>query len=668
MRIQLDYYRILGLTPQATSEQINRAHRDRAQSLPRREYSDLAIASRKKLLGVAYSVLVDPSQRQIYDAQILPARASTEQNLTFSVEIEQRELSGALLVLYELGEYVQILQLTASSDHDLGQSFSPDVVLSIGLAYLELGRESWKQAKYEAAFQYFEAGKVLLVTESLFTDIRLEIEFNLWQLRPYRILELIAYPEDQISQRQQGISLLKEMLDERGGIEGQGDDRSGLDLDKFLQFILQIRTYMTSYEQQLLFEDEAKRPSLVASYLAVHALIARGFSQGQPALIRRGKSLLSKIGSDGDLEQAIYSMLLGQLAESVQILALTNEAEQLALIYEMSNGEPDLVPGLYVYTRQWLQVDIYPHFRDLVGETVDLQPYFANEHVQAYIEELPNSSPALFASPKIDLETEFMTEVSRVPQVEFERDFSIYPQVAREEIQSVQPVRGQPEARSPIAKRQTRREQARRKTPHSKVRTKVHNPKVIGRSLWLGMISLAIAAGAMALGFWLVRNYSGREQLVSLQQPLLPLVEAAIKNSNFADPVVPSGTIDQTKASDLVSTWQTIKTKALGNAYEIKELDQILAEPVLSDWRSRAENYKKNNEYLAYIPKSLEFKEFKQINENKAYAIAQIAETRNFYKNGQLDQTSSVEDSYQAKYILVKKDNKWLIEAMVVIK
>ncbi|MEL6762276.1 MAG: J domain-containing protein, partial [Cyanobacteria bacterium J06607_6] len=47
MRIPLDHYRILGLPIQATTEQLKQAHRDRTLQLPRREYSEIAIESRK---------------------------------------------------------------------------------------------------------------------------------------------------------------------------------------------------------------------------------------------------------------------------------------------------------------------------------------------------------------------------------------------------------------------------------------------------------------------------------------------------------------------------------------------------------------------------------------------------------------------------------------------
>jgi len=66
-----------------------------------------------------------------------------------------------------------------------------------------------------------------------------------------------------------------------------------LSLDDFLlRFIQQLRSYLTAAEQQSLFEAES--PSAVATYLAVYALIARGFAQRLPALIRQARLLLMR--------------------------------------------------------------------------------------------------------------------------------------------------------------------------------------------------------------------------------------------------------------------------------------------------------------------------------------------------------------------------------------
>ncbi len=425
MRIPLDYYRILGLPIQATAEQLSQAYRDRALQLPRREYSDAAINSRKQLLDEAYAVLCDLEQRSAYDASFLTKTYEQEpgQSVTLgftgsgegieapidphtpSIEIKHEQFLGALLILQELGEYELVLKLgnpflgtRDSISLDKGrlgdpQLVRPDIILTIALACLELGREQWQQGQYENAASSLETGQELLLREGLFPSLRGEIKSDLYKLRPYRILELLALPEETVVERRNGLRLLQEMLQERGGIDGTGDDQSGLSVDDFLRFIQQLRTYLSAAEQQTLFETEARRPSAVATYLAVYALLARGFAQRKPSLIARAKQLLMRLGrrQDVHLEQSVCALLLGQTEEASRALELSQEYEPLAFIREHSQGAPDLLPGLCLYGERWLQQSVFPHFRDLAEQKASLKEYFADEQVQRYLETLPES-------------------------------------------------------------------------------------------------------------------------------------------------------------------------------------------------------------------------------------------------------------------------------------
>ncbi|PSN75941.1 molecular chaperone DnaJ, partial [filamentous cyanobacterium CCP4] len=350
MQIPLDYYRILGLPIQATANQLAQAHRDRGLQLPRREFSAAAIEARKQLIDEAYAVLSDRDRRRDYDSKFLASAYTVDMGpdpltegripglevsadvgeaalrslatepggseaQSSKIEIESDQLVGALLILLELGEYEQVLQLgqpQLSNPYANGGMASPapaqdDVVLTLALACLELGREQWQQRQYEIAAESLQTGHELLARGNHFPAIRAEIQTELYKLRPYRILELLARPLDQTRERRQGLKLLKAMLEDRGGIEGSDDDLSGLAIDDFLRFIQQLRDYLTASEQQELFEHEARRPSPVATYLTVYALLARGFARHQPALVRRAKQLLLRLGGQQDvhLEQAV---------------------------------------------------------------------------------------------------------------------------------------------------------------------------------------------------------------------------------------------------------------------------------------------------------------------------------------------------------------------------
>jgi len=419
VRIPLDYYRILGLPIQATAEQLQQAHRDRTLGLPRREYSELASNARKQLLDEAGAVLSDPEARQAYDAKFLsktyepesePEGSGVATDLALDpntplIDIEPTQFAGALLLLQELGEYELVLKLALPMLSGKNISLKngrfgdpklvvPDIVLTAALACLELGREQWQQSNYENAATSLESGQEMLLREGLFPQLRGEIQGELYKLRPYRILELLALPESKSAQRRRGLQLLQDMLQERSGIDGNGDDQSGLDVDDFLRFIQQIRSHLTVAEQQELFVAEARRPSAVATYLAVYALVARGFADREPSLIRRAKLMLTQLGrrQDVHLEQAVCTLLLGQTEEASAALALTQEYELIDFIRGQSQDAPDLLPGLCLYAERWLQSEVFPYFRDLASVQVSLKDYFADDRVQAYLESLPEAT------------------------------------------------------------------------------------------------------------------------------------------------------------------------------------------------------------------------------------------------------------------------------------
>ena len=207
---------------------------------------------------------------------------------TPSIEIPDPHLVGALLILQELGEYELVLKLGrpfltgGSASLKDGQFGDPsavyaDIVLTVALACLELGREQWQQGQYENAAEALETGQQLLLREGFFVGVRGEIQSDLYKLRPYRVLELLALPERQVSERRQGLSLLRDMLQARGGIDGSGDDHSGLGMDDFLRFMQQLRGYLTVAEQQVLFEEETQRPSAVATLPGRVCAVGAGF-------------------------------------------------------------------------------------------------------------------------------------------------------------------------------------------------------------------------------------------------------------------------------------------------------------------------------------------------------------------------------------------------------
>jgi ARC6-like, IMS domain len=706
VRISLDLYRILGLPPQATLEQMQLAYRDRAFSLPRREYSDAAIAARRRIIDKAYTILTattnnqeeahEESDRDLPEPQLEGSAASEVASVPQpiqTIEVSERDIPGALLLLYELGEYERVIEINQSYtdankiSSQLKEFDNVDIILTVALSYLEIGRDLWKDGQYDAGSRALETSQAMLLREGLFISIRSEIQADLFKLRPYRILELLAIPDEQTPEHNQGLSLLQEMLEARRGIDGTGNDYSGLDIDDFLRFIQQLRGYMTATEQQQLFEEESRRPSPVASYLTVYALIARGFSQRQPALIRRAKGLLVKIGDKQDLhlEQAVCALLLGQAEEAGNTLEQSDELEKLEFIRDCSKGSPDLLPGLCAYCQSWLQEEVYPYFRDLRDRIADLREYFADDSVETYLEELSSASVAGSEWTTAPAKTTPSTTSIADSDNDFARSsfansqmndrIAAHTSEPNSYFRGRVPVLERPasmdwevrDSTSSTRKRQITKDKEQQGSIPPKPK-KVRAKLQVNRLLIVLFASITLVAGggvAMVWGWQTLSRQFKEEALTPVEQPVATLLDT--KKIVATSIPAQSGPLSKENATKLVESWQIAKTKAMGSNHEIALLENILADPALSDWRSRAQELKASNAYLQYIPKSLVIKKFVPNGDKKASAIAQVEETRNYFSNGSLDASSSKPDtSYEVEYVLVKVSDKWMIADMLV--
>mgnify|MGYP005842057623 CR=1 FL=1 len=664
MRISLDFYRILGVTNRATPDQILQAHNDRLLSMPRKEFSEAAITSRRRLLDSAFAVLSDPIKRQQHDYEILIKPGTGIQFAT--MDVDDREITGVLLILLELADFNQIITLSRRflqrnqvspladwTNHD------PDVLLATAIAHAEIGRDQRRQGKYQQAALSLETASQILLQASSFLTLRNEIQIELLKLCPYRVLELLASKESTPSDRQEGLSLLRQMLNARGGIEGEGEDHSGLKAE-FVQFLQKLRPYMLVAEQQQLFEEESKRPSLPATYLAVHALIGGGFSQHQPAMIRRAKGLLVQLSSRQDVavEQAICALLLGQQEEASQALERSANHTELDQIRQASGDAPDLLPGLCWYTEKWLQTQVYPYFRDLIGQPVSINQYFNDPEVTEYLERLPQvlleSQPSLLLKPLPVQESRSRdTQApSLAPSLAPSFSSSAHAGNTPTNTQTARPQT--PSQPTPMTNSANRKSSQRQGKSRRKSKLKIE------RLILVIIVFLGIVVGLPALAFWWWRSQS--ETTIALVSPLASqLIEPLTKQPQAITPVE----IDQEQALKVVTQWQSVKAKALGKEYQLELLNDILTDPALSDWRSRAQESKADNSHIEYVSKSLETVSFVAESKNKATLRVKIHESRSLIRNGSLSVGESNMDSkYEASYNLVLKGDKILIENM----
>ena len=766
--IPLDYYRILGLPIQATAEQLQQAHRDRTLQLPRREYSEVAIVARRQLLDEACAVLSDSDGRKAYDASFLvktydreseagilakhqrsktsPGTATVLQDSTEtdwqesgvldatpdphtpSIEIDNNQFVGALLVLQELGEYELVQKLgrpylnngsTGIEEGRFGDKelVRPDLVLTVALSCLELGREQWQQGQYQNAAKSLDAGQELLLRESLFPSVRGEMQTDIYKLRPYNILELISLPEEKVSERRQGLKILREMLEERGGIDGSGDDRSGLGIEDFLRFVQQLRKHLTSSEQQTLFEVEAGRPSAVATYLSVYTLLAQGFAARQPSMIRRAKLMLMQLGrrQDVHLEKAVCSLLLGQTEEASRALELSSEKEPLAFIRENSQDSPDLLPGLCLYAEHWLQEEVFPHFRDLAKQSVSLKDYFADPKVQAYLEALPldtenanewvvvqprsGGKPQVRSQPTSSLQpspsdswraaTVTLTPLEAAtstpgPSTKYEGTATApIPPASVPNPTPTQSGSTLKERRQPHSPRRSSRSSAgpmgnlvdRAKTLSSQVSAQV-------KSMPRNKLALLIAAGFLSLFIlWLILSIfgsilqalsgpslQGEQALVSLEAP--PIEIPALPPAN-PEPTAPapaaSGAMNEQTSEQIIQGWLSAKAAALGPNHAVDELKQALTEPALSRWQLMAEAQQRNNAHQRYTHKlQINKVTANPTNPDRAEVEAQVNEKAEVFDREQL--VTSRNENLRIRYDLIRQDGQWRIMDWQVMK
>jgi curved DNA-binding protein CbpA len=761
VRIPLDYYRILSVpVNKATLEQLEQAYHDRLQQQPRREYSDRAIKARQELIEHSYQVLSDIEQRAVYDAQFLvnmqpmatsdpsedsePVDSDTviEDSATpvanSTIEIPESQLVGALSIFHELGEYELVLrigidfynsqQFAKNSTDELSvDTTKEDLILSLALAYLELGREQWHRREYEYAAISGQMGVDLLEQENLFPKIRAELESDLDKLRPYRVLELISQNSAESKQRARGFELLRSMLIQRQGIESKERDRSGMSFNEFLCFVQQLRTYLTSAEQQQLFDDESLNDSAIANYLAVYALLGRGFSLKQPELVLRAQRKLDGLSDLQDVswEQTVAALLLGHTEKAMHRLKNSSDTTKLEQVEQYSASSIDLLPGLCFYGEKWLREDVIGQFSDLTAK-LTLKEYFGDRQVQNYLEQIDVPAPAkVEAQAKADTSK---LQQKQIPQPEvavtgiksvwrslfpiqkptpakakrsraaaqistgtktssgtatIERD---YPNVSGNRSRSSynSKVSATPNSKNP---RQAAKSlllplepEKTRAVPTSVIqKTQGISKKRVSRKKkpnkatffkgWLFILGLFLGPGAivfLTIKLLLspnVRTANNAQLAVALNRPAVELPPKTSEPVAVAEPTFAE------KSTQTIQAWLDSKSAAFGKEHQIERLNTILAEPLLSTWRDRAMAYKQGNFYREYEHNlTVRSATVDPNNQNKATIEAEVKEIAKHYQSGKLDDTQSYNDNLLVRYQVVRQKDKWVIQNAEVLK
>ena len=189
--------------------------------------------------------------------------------------------------------------------------------------------------------------------------------------------------------------MLESFISDRGGLEGSAlegletaDLPAGMDQGAFELFFQQIRRFLTVQEQVDLYGRLQDSGSADASFLVVMALAAAGFSQRKPERVQDARSRLEELNLDGLDTQPLLGcldLLLGDVDRAERHFASSPDP---ALKTWLSAHPGDALAALCDYCRTWLGRDVLPGYRDVDAEAIDLEAWFADRDVQAYVERL----------------------------------------------------------------------------------------------------------------------------------------------------------------------------------------------------------------------------------------------------------------------------------------
>lgn len=385
MELPIDHFRLLGVAPTADAQGALQMLQQRLDRVPSDGYSLESLDARADLLRSSADLLSDSVRRARYEAD-LTALSSSGGSVIAALDVPSSLEVGGLMLLLEAGQPLDCFELASRSLQPprapaLGSSREADLTLVASLACLAGANELQEQRRYEAAAQLLLQGQQLLQRMGQLPHQRQQLNDALEALTPYRVLDLLSRPLTATAERGEGLQLLAALVERRGGLEGSADPR--LDSAAFQSFFRQIRAFLTVQEQVDLFSGWAEG-SAASDFLATTALTASGFAQRKPERIAAALARLEASSQTGtETLKASLLLLLGKVEQAQQCFAQGASPE--LLLWARQQG-PDPLAQLCAYCRDWLQRDVLAGYRDLEADP-DLDAYFADRDVQAYIEQ-----------------------------------------------------------------------------------------------------------------------------------------------------------------------------------------------------------------------------------------------------------------------------------------
>ena len=387
MELPIDHFRLLGVSPSANAEEVLRAFQLRLDRPPKQGFTYEVLAQRSELLRLSADLLSNPAERQSYELALIEGSSGLELS-------SNREVAG-LLLLWESNASFQAFKLAKKALQPpqapaLGSGRESDLTLIAALACRDASIEEQACRRYASGADLLQEGIQLLQRMGKLVEERKTLESDLESLLPYRILDLLSREKEDEKSHQEGLMLLEDFVNKRGGLEGKRNSEkiAGLNQNDFELFFLQIRKFLTAKEQSKIYVNWYRRGSEDAGFLAAFALIASGYSYRKPELLQEARKYLRNININGFDPMPLIGCLDLLLGDVTQAESRFRSSSDEKLKDWLDNYPGETLGALCDYCRNWLKKDVLVGFSDVEIQTVNLDDWFASQEVQVYVEQL----------------------------------------------------------------------------------------------------------------------------------------------------------------------------------------------------------------------------------------------------------------------------------------
>lgn len=391
MELPLDHFRLIGVNPSATSEEILRAFQLRLDKTPDDGFTFEVLTQRAELLRLTADLLTNSENRKKYEDLVLNGASGLE----FA---SNREVAG-LILLWESGSPKEAFKLTRKALQPpqtpaLGSSREADLTLLAALASRDAALKEQDQRCYTNAADFLQEGIQILQRMGKMGELRKNLEDDLSALLPYRILDLLSRDLVDVETHKKGVSMLLSYINKRGGLEGKNnfENEQILDQKSFEVFFQQVKSFLTVNEQIDLFLNLHKKGSVEAGFLAFLALSAEGYVKKKPENLFEAMKIIKNINIpelDKMPMMGCLDLLLANI-ESAENRFLLSSDEKLKEWLNSYEGEK--LDAICLYCKNWLENEVLKGYRDIQIDEVDLDSWFEDLEIQEFIEKFEKKS------------------------------------------------------------------------------------------------------------------------------------------------------------------------------------------------------------------------------------------------------------------------------------